>query len=135
MADSGLRIQIAAIMDKAVRSLDAAKDLLASNNTDFSSSRSYYAAFYAIQALMLTKNITYSKHAGVISGFNEHFIKEKIFPKEYSKHISRLFRERHIGDYDFEQGILKEDALKDHDLASELVSSIREYLSKQGFLK
>ena len=74
MAGSGLTEQITVIMDKAVRSLEASKSLLEGGNNDFSSSRSYYAAFYALQALMLTKNLVYSKHAGVISGFNEHFI-------------------------------------------------------------
>jgi uncharacterized protein (UPF0332 family) len=135
MADSGLKEQITAIMDKAERSLNAANKLLDEKNSDFSSSRSYYAAFYAIQALMLTKNLVYSKHAGVISGFNEHFIRKNIFPKDFSKHISRLFRERHIGDYDFEQIIKKEDAQKDHAIASELVIGIRKYLIKEGFIE
>jgi len=112
MADSGLKEQITAIMDKAGRSLEAAKKLLDGRDNDFSSSWSYYAAFYAIQALMLTKSLVYSKHAGVISGFNEHFIRKNIFPKDFSKHISRLFRERHIGDYDFEKIITKKDAQK-----------------------
>ena len=133
MADSGLRDQIAVIMDKAVRSLEASKSLLDGDNCDFSSSRSYYAAFYALQALMLTKNLVYSKHAGVIGGFNEHFIRENIFPKEYSKYISRLFRERHIGDYDFKQVITHEDAEKDFSIASELVGAIKQYLEGEGF--
>ena len=132
MADSGLKEQIIPIMDKSARSLEAAKTLLDSGNNDFSSSRSYYAAFYAIQALMLTKNLVYSKHAGVISGFNEHFIRENIFPKKFSKHISRLFRERHIGDYDFEKIITNEDALKDYNIAVELIDAIRKYLAKEG---
>src|SRR4030042_4763720 len=133
MADSGLREKIAVIMDKAVRSLEASKNFLEGGNSDFSSSRSYYAAFYALQALMLTKNLVYSKHSGVISGFNEHFIRNNIFPKEFSKYISRLFRERHIGDYDFEQIITREEAEQDFSIASELVSAIQQYLQREGF--
>jgi uncharacterized protein (UPF0332 family) len=133
MAGSGLNDQIAAIMDKAGRSLEAAKTLFDSGNNDFSSSRSYYAAFYALQALMLTKNLVYSKHAGVISGFNEYFIRGNVFPKQFSKHISRLFRERHIGDYDFDEIITREDSHKDYEIASELVGEIKKYLLKAGF--
>jgi uncharacterized protein (UPF0332 family) len=133
MAGNGLTEQITVIMDKAVRSLEASKSLLEGGNNDFSSSRSYYAAYYALQALMLTKNLVYSKHAGVISGFNEHFIRENIFPKEFSKYISRLFRERHIGDYDFKQVITREDSEKDFSISSELVRAIQQYLQREGF--
>lgn len=134
MADPGLKGQIAAIMDKAVRSLEAAELLLDGHNDEFSSSRSYYSAFYAIQALLLTRNLVYSKHAGVISGFNEHFIRSNIFPRDFSKHISRLFRERHIGDYDFERIITKNDAREDHRIATDIVNAIREYLIHEGFM-
>ncbi|MBN2080427.1 MAG: HEPN domain-containing protein [Spirochaetes bacterium] len=134
MADPGLKGQIAAMMDKAARSLEASKLLLDGRNDEFSSSRSYYSAFYAIQALLLTRNLVYSKHAGVISGFNEHFIRSNIFPRDFSKHISRLFRERHIGDYDFERIITKNDAHEDHRIASDIVKAIREYLIHEGFM-
>jgi uncharacterized protein (UPF0332 family) len=133
MADSGLIEQIGVIIDKADRSLEAAKTLLDTGNNDFSSSRSYYAVFYSLQALMLTKNLVYSKHAGVISGFNEHFIRKNIFPKQFSKHISRLFRERHIGDYEFEKTITNDDALQDYNIAVELVDAIKKYLASNKF--
>ena len=134
MAENGLKAQIAAMMDKAARSIEAARALLKGGNADFSSSRSYYAVFYAIQALLLTKGLVYSKHAGVISGFSEHFIRPGDFPREYAKYISRLFRERHAGDYDFAHAITQEDAAEDLGIAIEMVASIEEYLSERHLL-
>lgn len=58
-----------------------------------------------------------------------------IFPKDFSKHIARLFRERHIGDYDFGWIIKIEDAQQDHAIASELVDAIRAFLVREGYLE
>ncbi|PKL18211.1 MAG: hypothetical protein CVV49_07085 [Spirochaetae bacterium HGW-Spirochaetae-5] len=114
MAENGLIEQIKLMIEKAERSLDAAKNLIDDGDYDFSSSRSYYSAFYSLQALLLTKNLVFSKHSGVIAGFSEHFIRNGVFPVQYAKYISRLFRERHIGDYDFISVISREDAEKDY---------------------
>jgi len=133
MAENSLIEQITMMLDKAGRSLDAAKTLLEHSNYDFSSSRSYYSAFYSVQALLLTKNLVYSKHSGVIAGFSEHFIRHGLFPAHYAKYISRLFRERHIGDYDYISTITREDAEKDYEISTELVTAIKKYLEENGF--
>lgn len=122
------------IIDKAERSIKAAVRNIEEGDFDFGSSRAYYAAFYAMESVLLTQNLSFSKHAGAISAFNQHFIKNDIFPKEFSKLISRLFRERQIGDYDFSNLISKEDAECDVDVAKKIVSAIKEYLVKNGCL-
>ncbi len=55
--------------------------------------------YNAIEAMLLTKQLSFSKHAGVIAAFNQHFIKPGVFPKEFSKMLERLFRNRQTGDY------------------------------------
>lgn len=94
-----LREQIHLFIKKARRSVAAARRLLNDKDVDFAISRLYYAVFYGMEAVLLTKNITSAKHAGVISQFNQLFVKEGIFPKHFSKSISRLFRERQESDY------------------------------------
>jgi uncharacterized protein (UPF0332 family)/predicted nucleotidyltransferase len=37
--------------------------------------RIYYACFYAVVGLLLTKNLSSSKHSGTIGLFNKHFVK------------------------------------------------------------
>ena len=61
--------------------------------------RLYYAAFYAISALLLSKELTPTTHTGVKSNFSEYFIKTGIVPKELGRAYSQLFSWRHKGDY------------------------------------
>jgi len=64
-----------------------------------SSSRAYYAVFHIMQAALLTKNLTYKKHSGVISAFSKQFIKTGIFPKEFARYIKSLRSDRETSDY------------------------------------
>lgn len=111
--DQLLKDQLRTMISKARRSLAAAKRQIEDGDYDFASSRAYYAAFYAIEAVLLTKNLALSKHSAVISAFNRHFLKPAIFPKEFSKLITRLFRERQLGDYEFDLSIGEDEANED----------------------
>lgn len=121
---STLKDQCRLIIQKANRSINTAKRNIEEGDYDFASSRAYYAAFYAIQAILLTKNLSFSKHSAVISAFNQYFVKTMLFPKHFSKLISRLFRERQIGDYDFDLSIDKKDAIEDIESARKIHSGI-----------
>lgn len=125
---SSLPEQYRLIMQKAVRSLHTAQKIFEDGDYDFASSRAYYAAFYAIEAVLLTKSLSFSKHSGVIGAFNRHFIKTLLFPGEFSKMMSRLFRERQIGDYDFGASITEQDAQEDLASAEVIVHAISKYL-------
>jgi uncharacterized protein (UPF0332 family) len=124
--------QLQLMIQKAFRSVKAAYRNIEEGDYDFASSRAYYAAFYVMEAVLLTKNLSFSKHAGVISAFNQHFVKTGIFPKDFSKNISRLFRERETGDYDFVLSINEEDAREDARIAEKMVNMIVEYLGQEG---
>ncbi|HLP48730.1 MAG TPA: HEPN domain-containing protein [Candidatus Kapabacteria bacterium] len=121
-------------MEKAKRSIRAAKGLIEDEDYDFASSRIYYAIFYAMEAVLLTRNISSSKHTGVISQFNQFYIKEGIFPKSFSKIISRLFRERQEGDYGFYVDISEEDILIDVKSAEFFLERINKYLKEEDYL-
>lgn len=47
MEENSLTVQVNLMLDKAARSIDAARTLADNGNYDFASSRSYYAAFYS----------------------------------------------------------------------------------------
>jgi uncharacterized protein (UPF0332 family) len=129
-----LKEQIQSIIKKAIRSIKAAKRLIGDEDYDFASSRLYYAVYYAMEAVLLTKNLTSSKHTGIISLFNQFFVKEGIFPKNFSKIISRLFRERQVGDYGFYIDITEEEILEDVKSSENFLEKIKEYLKQEGFL-
>ena len=132
--NAALNEQLRLMIQKTRRSIKAAYRNIDAGDYDFASSRAYYAAFYAMEAILLTKNLSFSKHAGVISAFNRNFVKPGFFPKDFSKNISRLFRERETGDYDFILSISEEDAKEDIHIAEKIVDSIENYLGEKGFL-
>lgn len=102
--------EVEEIIRKAERSLNAASALFEGNNFDFAVSRAYYSMFYMAEAVLLTKKLSFSKHAGVISGFNQHFIKTGVFDYKYYEMLRYAFEQRNIGDYMFQTQISKETA-------------------------
>lgn len=127
-APEALRLQLKAMVEKGGRSLRAAEDHLTKGDFDFASSKAYYAVFHLMQAALLTKEKTYAKHAGVVSGFSEHFIKPKTFPAEFGEAIQRLRKDRELGDYGYQLTVTFEEASRDVETARRLVGDISAYL-------
>jgi uncharacterized protein (UPF0332 family)/predicted nucleotidyltransferase len=134
MSEKSYREQIRLMIQKAAPSLIAAQQLLDKGHYDFASSCAYYAAFYAMQAVILTKNLSLSRHTGVISAFNQHFVKTGIFPTEFGRAINQLFRERQTGDYEFDLSLTEDEAKEDLQLAEKMVQAIKTYLTEEGVL-
>ncbi len=87
------------LLKEAVASLEAARLLRKGEFYGFSASRAYYAMFYATEAILLSKNLTFSKHAGVISAFGKHFVKSGAAGPEYHRYLIEGMELRHVGDY------------------------------------
>jgi len=62
--------------------------------------RLYYAAYYAVMALLLNSDLNPTTHNGTKSNFSEYFIKTNKIPMELGKIYSQLFTWRQKGDYD-----------------------------------
>lgn len=61
--------------------------------------RLYYACFYAVSALLLTRNFSTSKHGYLRSLMHREFVKTGILSSELGKHFDILFNNRQKGDY------------------------------------
>lgn len=61
--------------------------------------RAYYAMFYALLALLATKQLGTSKHSGALSLFDREFVKIGIFPSELSRSLHLAFERRQTHDY------------------------------------
>jgi len=61
--------------------------------------RLYYACFYAVSALLIQEGLSSSKHSGVRSLFNQHFVKINKVSKEIAHIFNDLFERRQEGDY------------------------------------
>ncbi len=62
--------------------------------------RAYYAFFYAATALLLTLDLTRSKHSGVMAAFRQYFVKVGIFSTHDSRAYGEAFELRNVTDYD-----------------------------------
>lgn len=93
--------------------------------------RLYYACFYAVTALLATQGLASSKHSGVLSLFNRHFVKTGIIDNELGKIYGNLFDTRHEGDYtDFATFTPKELA-ELHEAAANFVENISRLIEKE----
>jgi len=61
--------------------------------------RLYYACYYAVSALLIQKGLYSSKHTGIRSLFNLHFVKSGKVPKKYAQIFNDLFERRQESDY------------------------------------
>jgi uncharacterized protein (UPF0332 family) len=120
-----------ALIKKAQRYLKSAEMLLRDKDFESSVSRTYYAMFYCAEAALLTKNLSFSSHKGVISAFGEHFIKTGIFPKEMGRELNRAFEKRQIGDYEYTSLISNEEAEEVLNSGRQFIDIIENWLNKQ----
>ncbi len=96
--------------------------------------RAYYAFFYAATALLLTLDITRSKHSGVMAAFREHFVKPGRFPVQDSHAYGEAFELRNVADYEM---LGQADKVQTHtavENASRFVEHCRTYLTTEGYL-
>lgn len=61
--------------------------------------RLYYACFYAVSALLLHHGLASTKHTGIRSLFNHHFVKTAKVSKDFGKIYNDLFELRQESDY------------------------------------
>jgi len=85
---------------RAKDTLDDAMILADKRKWNSSINRLYYAAYYAVMALLLKNDIKPTTHNGAKSNFSEHFIKTGLIPLRFGKMYSQLFTWRQKGDYD-----------------------------------
>ena len=133
--DAELTRKLNVIMTKSKDTLKIARELYEQDHHSDSISRAYYAVFHSLQAILLTLGLSFSKHSGIIGAFNKEFIYKDIFPKDFHKIIERLFKDRQIGDYEYEENLNADDASQDIRDAENIIISIERYLTEEGFLK
>ena len=84
--------------------------------------------FYAVQALLVLNNVSFSKHSQVKGYFNKEFINKGIFSKKYGKLFNSVFEFRQKFDY-VDLLIPDQDMIFDYlERAKEFVKDISNYL-------
>lgn len=86
-------------LERAREALDEAGLLFDNGHLHTYVNRLYYACFYAMSALLLTRGLSSSRHAYVRSVLHKDFIRPGIIPLEYGQIFDLLFNNRQKGDY------------------------------------
>ena len=84
---------------RAYDALEDARILARADRWNPCVSRLYYACFYAVSALLLLHDLSSSKHTGVRSLFNLHFVRTDKISKSLAEVYNDLFIRRQEGDY------------------------------------
>ncbi len=86
-------------LEKAKETLEVAELLIENEKWNSAINRLYYAAYYAVSALLVQSKINTKTHAGVKTQFFLNYIKNGKIEKSLGQIYSDLFDWRHKGDY------------------------------------
>ncbi|HPT12055.1 MAG: HEPN domain-containing protein [Phocaeicola sp.] len=118
-------------VQEADNSLKASMNCLNSGLYKDSINRSYYAAFYAIKAILALGTVDFKRHKDVVAYFNKEYVATGVFPRELGKRIGTLKQLREKSDYDDFYIASKEKAIEQYATAEQVIKSIKEYLLEQ----
>lgn len=96
--------------------------------------RSYYSIFHAIRAVNALDGFDSSKHSGVISHFNQEYVKTGLIPKEASKVIRHASELREQADYEDFYLATEEEAKETLEGAQRFLSAVELFLNAQGVI-
>ncbi len=116
-------------IERAFETLEEAEILAKNEKWNAVINRLYYASFYAVTAILISKEIETKSHDGVRIKFGQEFIRTGIFDKEMGRHFSKLFDLRTKGGYGDLFDHSQETALPLIDPTREFVEAIRQNLS------
>lgn len=118
-------------LEKAYRTYKQAVDSVQLGYWDMTANRLYYAAYYAVSALILSRGLTVQTHNGIIQMLGLHFVKPGILDKKYGSLYGKLFSMRQTGDYGDTFELEKEDVEPLIEPTKELIDFIADLLNKE----
>ena len=92
--------------------------------------RSYYAAFYALRAVLALEGTDFKRHKDVMGYFNKEYVAKEIFPREIGRKLGTLQKVREKSDYDDFYIASKEKAEEQYETAELVIDVVKEYLAK-----
>ena len=116
----------------AVETLGVAALCLESQHYKDSINRSYYAAFYAIKAVLALEEIDFKRHKDAVAYFNKTYVATEIFSRETGKKLGRLKQERESSDYDDFYVASLTDATDQYNSEKLIIDEIEKYLADKS---
>ncbi len=121
-------------MEQARESLREAEILMRESALRGAINRAYYAMFYALLALLATRQLGTSKHSGALALFDREFVRTSVFPREFSRSLHLAFDRRQTHDYGEMVPVTREIAEESLADARKFVDAVETYLISVGHL-
>jgi uncharacterized protein (UPF0332 family) len=121
-------------MEHARKMLDVAANNLAADFCGSAVNRAYYAIFGAANALLVTRDVSRSRHSGVLAAFREFFVRPGLIEAEYSRIYGQVMDDRNVSDYEIDLPIDASVATRDLDDARRFVARVEQFLRQEGWL-
>ena len=121
-------------IQEAKNSLKVAEHCLKEDLYKDSINRSYYAAFYAIKAVLALGTIDFKRHKDVVAYFNKEYVATNVFPRELGKRLGMLKQLREKSDYDDFYIASRDKAEGQYHTAKYTIEKVEEYLKNNGIL-
>jgi uncharacterized protein (UPF0332 family) len=122
-------------LQQAHETLRESDILLSENALRGTVNRAYYAMFYALLALLATRQLGTSKHSGALSLFDREFVKTGLFPRDLSRSLRLAFNLRQTHDYGEMVEIDLPNARQTLSNAREFVDAVETFLVSAGHFK
>lgn len=117
-------------LEKAHKTYQQAYDSIPLGYWEMTANRLYYAAYYAVSALLLQHGLSVQTHHGIIQMLGLHFVKTGKISKEMGTLYGRLFSMRQTGDYGDTFDLTEEEVMPLVKPTKELIETIDSMLSK-----
>ena len=120
--------EVVRLIEKAEHALSVAEALKRDAYPSDAASKTYYAMFYAAQALLRSEYHEVLRHSAVESFFGRHFVKTGRIDPKYHKMLIDARKIREIADYDLQEEIVEPTASLKLEEGKAFVAAIKKML-------
>ena len=117
-------------LEKADHALAVAEALVNEGYHPDAVSKTYYAMFYAAQALLISEGVEVTKHSAVESEFGRRFAKTAIIEPRFHRMLINARKIREIADYDIQEEVVEPVASLRLEEGKEFVEAIKAVLEE-----
>ena len=96
--------------------------------------RSYYAAFYAVKAVLAVEGVDFKRHKDVVAYFNQYYVATEVFSRECGRVLARLQRKRETSDYDDFYIASAEESQEQIEVADKIIAEVKKYLKDRDVI-
>ncbi|WP_448603430.1 HEPN domain-containing protein [Thermoleptolyngbya sp.] len=123
--------EMTANLERGISTLQAANVRLASGFPNDAASRAYYAAFHVATALLLSKDLSFGSHTGVLRAISLNFVKTGEMPKSLGRDLNWLAELRQVADYGELRNVSVPDAQQAITIAEQMLQHAQSLLNNQ----